>query len=71
MPRGASQLEWTTTDEEDERPLLAEDYVWLMRNGFDRHPEQVPDLEWVWDLGARDLLAFQMSVAAHQPLGSA
>ena len=44
MPRGAS-LEWTTADEEDEeQPLLAEDYVWLMRNGLEGPPELIPDL---------------------------
>jgi hypothetical protein len=72
MPRGTSQLEWTTADDEDdEQPLLAEDYIWLMRNGLEGPPELVPDLAWVWDLGTRGLLEYQLRIAARQPAGSA
>jgi hypothetical protein len=71
MPRGASR-KWVRADEEDEeQPLLAEDYVWLMGHGLAGAPDAVPNLEWVWDLGTRGRLEYQLRVAARQPLGSA
>jgi hypothetical protein len=59
------------TEEEENRVLGPEDYAWAA-SLYDR-PEAapVPDLEWVWDSSPSDLIAFQLSVALLQPLGSA
>ena len=74
MYRTGNLVEWATRggDEEDgDSSMGAEDYAWYAASHLISQPGQVPNLEWVWDLSARDLMAYRLALALRQPLGSA
>jgi hypothetical protein len=62
---------WIEGDDDENRSMGPEDYAWAAASHGRPHIARIPNLEWVWDSSPADLLAFQLSVAAQQPLGSA
>ena len=74
MNRTGNVFEWAIRGgqhEDDDQSMGPEDYAWYAASHFGSRPGQVPNLEWVWDVSARDLMAYQITVALRQPLGSA
>jgi hypothetical protein len=73
MHRTGNVFEWVMRggdQEDDDQSMGPEDYAWSA-NHFRSRSVRVPNLEWVWDLSARDLMAYRLSVALRQRLGSA
>jgi hypothetical protein len=72
MQRTGNGFEWSfDSDEDDKRSMGPEDYAWAAASHGRPHLVRVPDLEWVWDSSPSELMAFQLSMALQQPLGSA
>jgi hypothetical protein len=61
----------TLADEDEQLVEDVDEYGWFLNADPVGQPERVPDLAWVWDLGSRALLEYQLAVAARQPFGNA
>jgi hypothetical protein len=74
MPRGSEPFSRFTTQSDefdDSPPMDADEYVWSLLVGLVGDADAIPNLDWIWDRGQRDLIQDQLALALLQPTGSA
>ena len=74
MYRTGNVLDWGMhggADEDEDQSMGPEDHAWSAVSGLRPQVGRLPNLDWVWDLSTRDLMAHQLWVALRQPVGSA